>query len=61
MKTEIFEDLVNFLVEKLPAEEVISFCPSPRAQERFNELSNSTDLLHKSSVEVGNSGEEVES
>ncbi len=41
MKTEIFEDLVNFLVEKLPAEEVISFCPSPRAQERFNELSNS--------------------
>lgn len=40
MKTEIFDDLVNFLVEKLPAEEVISFRPSPRAQERFNELSN---------------------
>ena len=39
MKTEFFEDLVNFLVEKLPPEEVVSFRPSPRAQERFNELS----------------------
>ena len=40
MKTEVFEDVVNFLVDKLPAEEVISFRPSPRAQERFNELSS---------------------
>lgn len=39
MKTEVFEDVVNFLVEKLPAEEVISFRPSPRAQERFDQLS----------------------
>lgn len=38
MKTEIFDDLVNFLVDKLPPEEVISFRPSPRAQERFNAL-----------------------
>lgn len=40
MKTEIFEDVVNFLVDKLPAEEVISFRPSPRAQDRFIELTN---------------------
>ncbi|RYX85589.1 hypothetical protein EON83_04420 [bacterium] len=40
MKTEIFEDVVNFLVDKLPSEEVISICPSARAQERFNQLSN---------------------
>ena len=39
MKTEIFEDVVNFMVDKLPPDEVISFRPSPRAQERFDELS----------------------
>ncbi len=38
MKTEIFEDVVNFIVDKLPADEVISFRPSPRAQQRFEEL-----------------------
>ncbi len=40
MKSEIFEDVVNFLVDKLPPDEVISFHPSARAQERFNELSS---------------------
>ena len=39
MKTEIFEDVVNFLVDKLPPEEVLSFRPSARAQERFDHLS----------------------
>lgn len=43
MKTQVFEDVVNFLVDKLPAEEVISFRPSPRAQERFNELSSAIE------------------
>ncbi len=39
MRTEVFDDLVNFLVEKLPPQESISFCPTPEAQKWFNELS----------------------
>ena len=39
MKTEIYEDVVNFIVDKLPSDEVISFRPSPSAQQRFAELS----------------------
>lgn len=39
MKPQIFEDLVNFIVEKTPPAEVIAFRPSPRAQQRFDELS----------------------
>lgn len=39
MKTEIYEDVVNFIVDKLPPAEVISFRPSPNAQQRFEELS----------------------
>ena len=38
MKPQIFEDLVNFIVEKTPPAEVIAFRPSPRAQQRFDEL-----------------------
>ncbi len=36
---EIFNDIVNFIVDKLPPDEVIAFRPSPRAQRRFDELS----------------------
>ena len=39
MKPQIFEDLVNFIVEKTPPAEIIAFRPSPRAQQRFDELS----------------------
>ena len=39
MKTEIYEDVVNFIVDKLPSDEVISFRPSPNAQQRFAQLS----------------------
>lgn len=39
MKTEIYEDVVNFIVDKLPPDEVISFRPSPNAQQRFEALS----------------------
>ena len=39
MKTELFEDVAPFVVDKLPPDEVISFRAAPRAQERFDELS----------------------
>ena len=39
MKTPIFEDLVTFIVEKTPSDEVLAFRPSARAQQRFEELS----------------------
>ena len=39
MKTEIFEDVAPFIVDKLPPDEVLSFRAAPRAQERFSELS----------------------
>ena len=37
MKTE-FEDIAPFIVERLPLDEGIAFRPSPRAQQRFDEL-----------------------